>query len=413
VGSGEAEATPVPADTSMSVAPLRVLVIDKMSVVRKNRERFIRLARRANVEITLLAPTVWVENVVRTEFEPGEDEPIDVVLGRVSWPGNEIKSIYLTGLLKALRRSRPEVVFMFEEAFSLFAIQIVTLCRLLYPKTPVIFYGLWILPYRQLYFRPRPLIRGICRAVFKMVHLGLCLNDRATQMVREAGFHNARTLFFGIDEEIFQPVEQAEARRRLGIAPSEELFLFAGRLREEKGIQDLITAFARIRSERPGRPLQLVIVGDGDYLPQLRELAASLDLGTSVVFRNAVPIDEMRLVIASATALVLPSRSYWAEQFGRVLVEAMLVGTTVIGSTSGEIPNVVGDGGFVFDADDVNDLEKTIKQVLDNPEEAERRRMLGHEKAIAQYSMGAFVEGLIDTFEELSGRRLRQQLEDR
>jgi len=46
----------------------------------------------------------------------------------------------------------------------------------------------------------------------------------------------------------------------------------------------------------------------------------------------------------SLDVLVLPSRSrsFWKEQFGRVLIEAMACGVPVIGSSSGEIPNVIG-----------------------------------------------------------------------
>ena len=57
--------------------------------------------------------------------------------------------------------------------------------------------------------------------------------------------------------------------------------------------------------------------------------------------------------------ITLPSlsTSYWLEQFGHVLIEAMSCKTPVIGSSSAEIPKVIGDAGFVFKEGDADDLK--------------------------------------------------------
>ena len=63
--------------------------------------------------------------------------------------------------------------------------------------------------------------------------------------------------------------------------------------------------------------------------------------------------------------LVLPSRSKpnWKEQFGRTLVEAMACGVPVIGSTCGEIPNVIGDAGLIFPEDDATALATQLRRL--------------------------------------------------
>src|SRR5437870_2175230 len=95
--------------------PLRVLVIDKVSVLRSIRERHQRLAERANLDLILLAPTMWVENFVRIPFEPTANEPFRNVLGKVVWPGKEQRSFYHSGMFSAFRLSRPEIILMMEE----------------------------------------------------------------------------------------------------------------------------------------------------------------------------------------------------------------------------------------------------------------------------------------------------------
>ena len=71
----------------------------------------------------------------------------------------------------------------------------------------------------------------------------------------------------------------------------------------------------------------------------------------------------------SLDVLVLPSRSRsnWKEQFGRVLVDAMACGVPVIGSTCGEIPNVIGDAGLIFPEGDAAALRDCLHALRNDP----------------------------------------------
>ncbi len=66
--------------------------------------------------------------------------------------------------------------------------------------------------------------------------------------------------------------------------------------------------------------------------------------------------------------LVLPSRTWsnWKEQFGRVLIEAMACEVPVVGSDSGEIPNVIGDAGLVFPEGDAPALAGCLQKLMDD-----------------------------------------------
>ena len=68
--------------------------------------------------------------------------------------------------------------------------------------------------------------------------------------------------------------------------------------------------------------------------------------------------------------LVLPSRTTrrWKEQFGRVLIEAMACETPVVGSSSAEIPHVIGEAGLVFPEGDVVALTKHLRSLCDSPD---------------------------------------------
>jgi glycosyltransferase involved in cell wall biosynthesis len=87
-----------------------------------------------------------------------------------------------------------------------------------------------------------------------------------------------------------------------------------------------------------------------------------LGIQGQVEFAPYVPSTAVPDYLRELDVLVLPSRTTrsWKEQFGRVLVEAMACGVPVIGSSSGEIPNVIGDGGLVFPEDDVAALRERL-----------------------------------------------------
>lgn len=390
--------------------PLSVLAVDKVAVLKNNRARYRMLVERANVDVTLIAPKRWPENCVMEVYQPDAADPYTTILGTVSWPGRELLSIYWTGLVRAMRKARPDVILMMEEAFSMFALQVVLLQPFLAPGAKMIFYSNHIGSYRPFPYRLRKLYNIISKIVFRRTEVGYCVNEKAERMLAETSFRGERRIrFHGINQEVFTEVPRCRARREIGMPEDCHLFLFAGRLIEPKGVQDLIDAFARLRAERVGEPLRLLIVGDGEYAGALHAKVSELGLDDVVEFRRTVPVEKVSTYMCAATAFVLPSRGAWKEQFGRVNAEAMLVGTTIIGSTSGEIPSIIGEGGFIFQADDIDDLQWTMARVLDDHEEVERRRRIGREFAVREYSVHGFVEDMISLFERMGGRSLRRR----
>jgi len=389
--------------------PVRILVVDKVAVLRANRLRWRRLSVQADVELTLLAPHRWIENSVNEPFQYPTDTEYRTIVGRVSWPGRELLSIYLSGAVHALRQSRPDVIILMEESFSMFALQFTILRRIFAPRARIIFYSFNIDSYRRFNYRLDRLYRTISRLVMRRAAAALCVNERGAEVLRDSIFSGPIIpLFVGINDEIFHPHDKRLARRSLDIDDGARLFLYAGRLLELKGVEDLILAFARVRQARAGMRLRLMIVGQGEWDANVRACVAESGAADAIDVRSAVPIEQMPQLMAAADAFVLPSRLSWKEQFGRVNAEAMLVGTTIIGSTSGAIPEVIGEGGFIFTAGDIEDLARTMMRVLDEPDECDRRRRIGRATALRAFSVQAFVDGVVDLIEHVTYRTLRR-----
>jgi beta-1,4-mannosyltransferase len=153
---------------------------------------------------------------------------------------------------------------------------------------------------------------------------------------------------------------RAEARERLALPGEATVFLCFGQLRPNKGVENLVRAFAAL----PGERLRLLIAGDpgpdAGYVERLRELAREDE---RVLFRPEwVPSEQVQLHYAAADVVVAP--------FTRVLtsssvMEAMSFGKPVIAPAMGCLPEVVAPGtGWLYDPKASGALENALRHSL-------------------------------------------------
>jgi glycosyltransferase involved in cell wall biosynthesis len=138
----------------------------------------------------------------------------------------------------------------------------------------------------------------------------------------------------------------------------------------------------------------VLVIGGGPEEAELRGCAESLGIGARTHWAGGVASAEMPEWLAALDVLVLPSRTTrgWAEQFGRVLVEAMACGVAVIGSNSGEIPSVIGDGGLVVQEGSLEELRATLAILSRDADALARWARLGRARALAEFSQRRVVE---------------------
>jgi glycosyltransferase involved in cell wall biosynthesis len=102
--------------------------------------------------------------------------------------------------------------------------------------------------------------------------------------------------------------------------------------------------------------------------------------------------------------LVVPSRALpnWKEQFGRVLVEAMACGVPVIGSDSGEIPNVIADAGLVFPENDVAGLRSHLLELQQRPELRRELSQRGRQRVLDHYTQAQIAAQTVRVYREVT-----------
>ena len=147
----------------------------------------------------------------------------------------------------------------------------------------------------------------------------------------------------------------------------------------------------------------MLLVGDGPQRAELEQWVQGNSLSSQIYFVGRIPHDKVFSFYRCMDVLVLPSYTTPTdkEQFGLVLAEAMLSQVAVVGSSSGEIPHVIGDAGLVFPERDVQALRKCLQQLIDNPEARHELARRGYERAMRKFSTPALADEFYSICQEL------------
>jgi glycosyltransferase involved in cell wall biosynthesis len=141
--------------------------------------------------------------------------------------------------------------------------------------------------------------------------------------------------------------------------------LFVGRLSPEKGVGDLLGAWAHL-----GDAARLKVVGDGPLAGLVRQAVAR---DGRIEFLGQQPRARVLELMREAGALAFPSR--WFEGMPMVLLEALAVGLPVVASRLGGIPALIADGetGRCFTPGDSHDLAAKLAELFTSSDLAAMR----------------------------------------
>jgi D-inositol-3-phosphate glycosyltransferase len=170
---------------------------------------------------------------------------------------------------------------------------------------------------------------------------------------------------FGINNSIPQTnITPREARQRLGIHDAEKAVLFFGNIAPYKGLEFLVAAFQKVRARHD--KYRLIIAGwpknCDEYWAMVREvLEKNVQSGEALLRAEYIPDDDTELYFKAADVLVLPYR--YIYQSG-VLFLGYSFGLPILAADVGSLKEEIVEGktGFVFRAEDSDDLAATIER---------------------------------------------------
>lgn len=346
---------------------MRLLVYSHACVTPINQALFADLMELTGWEVSLVIPSSWSTDYARTMSAnryrrfTGPIYPIPV------WKrGNVPLHTYKANLIRHLKATNPDVIYVHNEPYALSTLEI-GVANALTLNRPLGFYAA-----QNLSKDYPPPFRWFEQFVFSHSRFAVPVSQGALDVLMEKKFRGfAEVLPLQVDLDVYRHLSsEAKAyRSKLRIAEDEFVIGYVGRVVEEKGLSCLMKAL----HELPSKGWRCVIVGTGPYLPDLRAEAESLGLSNRVHYVGYVEHERIAEVLSMFDVFVLPSetRQNWKEQFGRVIVEANACRTPVIGSNSGEIANVIREtgGGLVFNESDHLHLAELITRLIENPEE--------------------------------------------
>ncbi len=203
-----------------------------------------------------------------------------------------------------------------------------------------------------------------------------------------------RVIPYGLETELFTPVEKLAARRALGLDPAKRIVLFgaASGANRRKGFHCLLEAWGQL----PSANLLGVMFGGGD--------APDIPPGQAEIQHLGFIHDPERLSLlySAADLFVLPSLEDNLPQTG---MEAMACGTAVAAFDAGGIPDYVrpGETGALARTGDAHDLAREIRGLLDQPEQMREMGSRAREMILREYSQpvesacyAEFLQNLID-----------------
>lgn len=192
-----------------------------------------------------------------------------------------------------------------------------------------------------------------------------------------------------------------EAKRDLGLTNRKNIILFFGQIKEVKGLEVLISAFAKLLSS--GVDATLVIAGKvwKDNFEVYQSLITRLNLTDSVVMKIEYISDSDALKYYSASDIVaLPYKKIY--QSG-VLLMAMTLSKAVVVSDLAGMLEVVTDGknGFVFRSEDEDSLCQVLTEALSSQSNLEQIATNAHDLMMNNYSWSVIGEQTSMVYQKL------------
>ena len=387
---------------------MKILVVSHSYIVKLNCEKFRLLAQLdPSLEVTVVVPKRWRPGGVMRdtiESEGWQDGNFRVVPIANFSENNQGALCFGWELVQLLRSFKPNIIQVEQGSKSLAYAQLITLNKLLGLKAKMLFFTWWNLPYSLKF--PFSWLEQYNLNNTNGIVVG---NSAGYEILREKGYDRPIKIMpqLGVDETLFKPQDSTELRLNLGIQDNEFVIGFVGRFVPEKGLHTLLKAAVGLKN----RSFKLLLLGRGELKDELLRTAQELGLGSQLIQLDSVKHDEVAQYISVMNTLVLPSETTyqfktltatgWKEQFGHVLIEAMAAAVPVIGSDSGEIPNVIGAAGLVFPEGDSNELCDRLSQLIDDSAFAENIGRSGYQRCISRYTNKALAKDLLEFYRSL------------
>jgi glycosyltransferase involved in cell wall biosynthesis len=256
-------------------------------------------------------------------------------------------------------------------------------------------------PWKAAFFRQ--LERGLARMSDALIAVSPEVRDDLVRL-GVAAEDKISVIRLGLDLEsrtASAPGDRARIRAAAGIPADRFVVGWLGRMTEIKRTDDLLRAFAIVRSNREA---DLLLVGDGPLRPELELLADDLGIAGSCHFVGYQ--QDVGAYLAASDAVALTSAN---EGTPVTLIEALAAERPVVSTDVGGVRDVVDEeSGFLVEPGDVSAVADGLARLADDPDLRARLGAAGRAKVIERYSVPRLVDEVDDLYRKLLARSTPQ-----
>jgi glycosyltransferase involved in cell wall biosynthesis len=372
--------------------PLRLLSIGHSYVVALNRRLPHEVARVSNGrwEVTAVAPQFVRAELRDIAFEPATDEMCRVE--PVALHASRHPHVTAFGWrLRELLRQNWDLVHVYQEPYIVAGWQSAYWTP---AKTPLVFYTAQNIAKR--YPPPFSWMEQYC---LERCAAWIGCGETIVRALVSKGYDRKphTQIGFGVDMDAFRPNQQQrrQVRQELEWDDTVPVISFLGRLVPVKGLTLLTSVLDELRS-----PWRMLFIGKGPLRPELERWATRYSRRVRFVSPDHKDVPRY---LNAADLLCAPSQTMpdAIEQFGRMITEAFAVGVPVVGSDSGEVPYVIGDGGVVVGEKDTQGWVNALDRLLLDESLRAELSAKGRQRAAEHFAWPVIARKHLEFFEEI------------
>jgi glycosyltransferase involved in cell wall biosynthesis len=337
-------------------------------------------------------------------------QPGDPPIHFLELQGKNPRVQWYKGLEQLLNKIRPRIIYLDNDPASRMAMKLSIWCKK--NRAMLICQSCENLSIRLSKVYQREGWKGIPAALAKNFfahwskkycsHVFVISND-GEKVFKDLGYRSVSKTPLGFDETIFYPDEKSRTAVRSEKKLNGTVFSYFGRIVPEKGVHILLAALSQVEDLDWQLLMDDFEIYKSPYIEEIKKQIDELGLQDRVVYFHASHTEIARFMnAADVVVLASVSTPKWAEQYGRVIPEAMACGRLVVVARSGALPELTGDAGIVFEEKNITQLAGILRDIILHPDNYSGYNEKAQQRAYTELSVNKQAAIMDAKFKELA-----------
>lgn len=220
--------------------------------------------------------------------------------------------------------------------------------------------------------------------------------DKIKYIITPSNFYKGKFIEDGIEKDKIDYIHNFIDIDQYEIETDDKGYaLYFGRLSREKGILNLLNAFAQTKKGN------LYIAGTGPEEDEIKRIIKDNNIEDRVKLLGFLNKDEMREVTRKSRYIVIPS--IWYENCPYSAIETQAIGKPIIGANIGGIPELVKDkeNGLIYKYDDIDELKEKLELLFEDNKLVEEYSKNAKKYAKKEYTTESYYNRLIKIYKKI------------